>query len=84
MHIQWIPTGAIFLRWILIIRHNMDFLNKDIRDYFFRQYPDIYSKVEDLPPAKYNVGSNVKNSLVSSGCIINGTVENSILFKGFI
>lgn len=44
---------------------NMDFLNKDIRDYFFRQYPDIYSKVEDLPPAKYNVGSNVKNSLVS-------------------
>ena len=60
---------------------NMDFLNKDIRDYFFRQYPDIYSKVEDLPPAKYNVGSNVKNSLVSSGCIINGTVENSILFK---
>ena len=30
---------------------------------------------------KYNLGSNVKNSLVSSGCIINGSVENSILFK---
>ncbi|SET60363.1 glucose-1-phosphate adenylyltransferase subunit GlgD [[Clostridium] polysaccharolyticum] len=60
---------------------NMDFLKKDIRDYFFKQYPDIYSKVEDLPPAKYNAGSTVKNSLVSSGCIINGTVENSILFK---
>ena len=28
-----------------------------------------------LPPAKYNAGSNVKNSLVASGCIINGTVE---------
>lgn len=62
-------------------RTNMDFLKKDIRDYFFKQYPDIYSKVDDLPPAKYNVGSNVKNSLVSSGCIINGNVENSILFK---
>jgi glucose-1-phosphate adenylyltransferase len=60
---------------------NMDFLKRDIRDYFFKQYPDIYSKVDDLPPAKYNPGSNVKNSLVSSGCIINGTVENSILFK---
>lgn len=60
---------------------NMDFLKKDIRDYFFREYPDIYSKVEDLPPAKYNVGSMVRNSLISSGCIINGTVENSILFK---
>lgn len=60
---------------------NMDFLNKDIRDYFFKQYPDIYSKIQDLPPAKYNAGSSVRNSLISSGCIINGKVENSILFK---
>ncbi|MCD7826281.1 MAG: glucose-1-phosphate adenylyltransferase subunit GlgD [Clostridiaceae bacterium] len=62
-------------------RTNMDFLKKDVRDYFFKEYPDIYSKVEDLPPAKYNTGSVVKNSLVSSGCIINGDVENSVLFK---
>ena len=60
---------------------NMDFLKPEVRDYFLRQYPDIYSKIDDLPPAKYNPGSCVKNSLVSSGCIINGYVENSILFK---
>lgn len=60
---------------------NMDFLKKDIRDYFFREYPDIYSKVDDLPPAKYNYGSKVANSLVSSGCIVNGEVENSVIFK---
>lgn len=60
---------------------NMDFLDKDIRDYFFKQYPDVYSKIDDLPPAKYNPGASVRNSLVSSGCIINGVVENSILFK---
>lgn len=60
---------------------NMDFLKKDVRDFFFKQYPDIYSKVDDLPPAKYNVGSYVRNSLVSSGTIINGVVENSILYK---
>ncbi len=60
---------------------NMDFLKADVRKYFFKTYPDVYSKVQDLPPAKYNPGANVKNSLVSSGCIINGTVENSILFK---
>ncbi len=60
---------------------NMDFLDSNIRDYFFRQYPDIYSKVDDLPPAKYNGYAVVNNSLVSSGCIINGTVENSVLFK---
>ena len=59
---------------------NMDFLKPEVRKYF-NQSPAIYSKVDDLAPAKYNEGSAVKNSLVSSGCIINGTVENSVLFK---
>ena len=60
---------------------NMDFLKADVRNYFFKQYPDVYSKVDDLPPAKYNPGSQVRNSLVSSGCIVNGVVENSVIFK---
>ena len=60
---------------------NMDFLKPEVRDYFFRQYPDIYTKVDDLPPAKYNVGAKVKNSLISSGSIVNGTVEDSVIFK---
>lgn len=60
---------------------NMDFLKKDVRDYFFRTYPDIYSKVDDQPPAKYNTGAAIKNSLVASGCIVNGTVEDSVVFK---
>lgn len=60
---------------------NMDFLKPEVRDYFFKQYPDIYSKVDDLPPAKYNVGAQIKNSLIASGCIINGTVEDSVVFK---
>ena len=58
---------------------NMDFLKKDVRDYFFKQYPDVYSKVDDLPPAKYNTGAEVKNSIISSGCIVNGKVENCIV-----
>ena len=60
---------------------NMDFLKPQVRNYFFREYPDIYSKIDDLPPAKYNVGVQVRNSLISSGSIINGTVENSVIFK---
>ena len=62
-------------------RANMDFLKRDVRDYFFHEEPEIYSKTHDLPPAKYNVGSRVTNSLVAGGCIINSTVENSVLFK---
>lgn len=60
---------------------NMDFLKPDVRKYFFQEYPDVYSKVDDLPPAKYNIGAEVKNSLVSSGSIVNGKIENSIVFK---
>lgn len=60
---------------------NMDFLKPETRDYFFKQYPDVYSKVDDLPPAKYNVGAQIKNSLISSGCIVNGAVEDSVIFK---
>lgn len=60
---------------------NMDFLKKEVRDYFFRQGDEIYTKVDDLPPAKYNPGANVSNSLIASGCIVNGTVEDSVVFK---
>ena len=60
---------------------NMDFLKKEVRDYFFKTYPDVYTKEEDLAPAKFNTGSSVKNSLVASGCIINGKVEDSIIFR---
>ena len=60
---------------------NMDFLKSDVRSYFFREAPNIYSKVDDYPPAKFNSGSEAKNSLISSGCIVNSKIENSILFK---
>ena len=65
-------------------RTNMDFLKKEVRDYFFREYPEVHSKVDDLPPAKYNPGSDVRNSLISAGSIENGLVENSIIFKNVL
>ena len=59
---------------------NMDFLKRDVRKYFSSD-PQVYTKIEDLPPAKYNPGSVIKNALVSSGCILNGEVTDSLLFK---
>lgn len=60
---------------------NMDFLKIDVRNAFFRTTPSIMSKVEDEPPAKINYGSRISNSLCSGGCIINGNIENSVLFR---
>lgn len=60
---------------------NMDFLKEDVRSHFFSENQKIYTKIEDLAPAKYNPGSKIRNSIISSGCIINGEVENSVIFR---
>ena len=61
--------------------HNMELLEKSVRDELFGAR-DIYTKVRDSAPSKYGDSSVVKNSLISDGCIVEGTVENSILFRG--
>lgn len=60
---------------------NMDFLKKDIRDIFVRQYPFIETKPKDEPPAKYNAGADVSDTVVGSGTIFNGKVEHSVVFR---
>lgn len=60
---------------------NMDFLKSDVRNLFFKTYPYISTKAKDEPPAKFNENANVSNSIISGGDIINGTVENSVLFR---
>lgn len=42
----------------------------------------IYTKVSDNAPVKYDLDSKVSNSLIADGCIIEGEVENSVLFRG--
>ena len=42
----------------------------------------IYTKIRDDNPTRYINGSRAKNVLVADGCVIEGDVENSILFRG--
>ena len=42
----------------------------------------VYTKVRNSTPTYYSDTSNVKNSMIADGCVIEGTVENSILFRG--
>lgn len=60
---------------------NMDLLQKEVRTEIFGDR-DIYTKVNDSSPAKFADTASVKNSLISDGCLIEGTVENCILFRG--
>ena len=42
----------------------------------------VFTKSEDLPPVKVGDDAVIKQSLVSNGCIINGTVINSVISPG--
>ncbi|WCK52696.1 glucose-1-phosphate adenylyltransferase subunit GlgD [Aneurinibacillus sp. Ricciae_BoGa-3] len=62
--------------------NSMNLLKPEVWKDLFFQRSLIYTKVKDEPPAKYAASSKVENSLVANGCVIEGTVENSILFRG--
>lgn len=63
-------------------KHNMALLDKAVtRDLFSHDHP-IYTKVKDEFPASYVGEGRAVNSIVADGCVIEGTVENSIIFRG--
>ncbi len=62
---------------------SMELLKDDARrSLFFNSERQIYTKIRNSAPTKYAAGASVKNSLVADGCVIEGAVENSILFRG--
>ncbi|MBQ4381618.1 MAG: glucose-1-phosphate adenylyltransferase subunit GlgD [Oscillospiraceae bacterium] len=63
-------------------RNSMNLLNPAVADELFRKDRPIMTKITDAPPAKYAAGSKVTNSLIPAGCHIEGTVEDSVLFRG--
>lgn len=64
--------------------HSMELLRDEkVRgDLFHHPRRPILTKVRNSAPTKHAAGAVVKNSLIADGCMIEGTVENSILFRG--
>ena len=60
---------------------NMRLLQPGSMDALFGGAP-IYTKIRDDNPTRYLEGSSAKNSLLADGCVIEGTVENCVLFRG--
>ena len=60
---------------------NMDFLKKEVRDIFVKQFPYVETKPKDEPPAKYNMGAEVHDVIAGSGSIFNGKIEHSVIFR---
>ena len=62
---------------------NMNLLSSEAREGLFgiRNRP-IFTKVRNSPPTKYTSDAKINNSLIADGCVIEGRVENSVLFRG--
>jgi len=60
---------------------HMDLLNQKVRDELFPQDNRIYTKTKDSVPTKHTASADVRQSLVANGCIVEGSVERSVLFR---
>lgn len=62
---------------------NMKMLDPSKRALVFKvNNRPVYTKVRNSSPTRYTENAKVKNSIVADGCVIEGVVENSILFRG--
>ena len=61
---------------------NMLLMDPKVRAELFNPNRPIYTKVRDDMPARYGLGSSVSNSIIADGCVIEGTVEDCVLFRG--
>jgi glucose-1-phosphate adenylyltransferase len=61
---------------------NMALLEPQVREALFPRERPIFTKIRDEAPVRYGLKSHAVNSLIADGCIIDGEVENSLLFRG--
>ena len=62
---------------------SMDLLRSEVRNSLFNAGDrQIYTKIRNSAPTHYSSRAEVKNSLIADGCVIDGIVENCILFRG--
>ena len=62
---------------------SMKLLDSEMREQLFgvKNRP-VLTKVRNSAPTRYCEGAKVTNSVVAEGCVIEGTVENSVIFRG--
>jgi glucose-1-phosphate adenylyltransferase len=80
----WRDVGTIQAYW----EANMDLLKKDadisMESWQIRTNVEAEGRKADRAAARYLSTAKVQNSLISAGCIIKGTVINSVLSPGVI
>ena len=74
----WMDVGTYDSYLETNLQMTKDFTALDLYDPTWK----VYTKSEDLPPVKIGSEASIQNSLISNGCVIEGTVINSVLSPG--
>ena len=61
--------------------NSLSLTNKAIREDLFGRNHPIYTKVRDRVPTYYGEDCHIENCSVADGCMLGGTVKNSVLFR---
>jgi len=61
---------------------NLKLLDPSIAQFMFGENGDVYTKIKHEAPTRYGPMCSVSHSLIANGCVIEGHVENSIIFRG--
>jgi len=80
------PCDGIYIQITSLegyFKSSMELLKPDVRNGLLNVVNrPIYTKLRNSAPTVYAEGSKVVNSCIADGCVIEGVVENSIIFRG--
>ena len=76
----WKDVGTVESYWEANMELLSDTSELDLQDTSWR----IYSRSADMPPHYTGKTAKVKNSIISEGCVIDGEIENSVIFPGVV
>ena len=63
-------------------KQNMELMKGEVADELFMGDNRIITRIKDNPPTKFGHDAEVRESFISSGCLMNGDVERSIFCRG--
>ena len=61
--------------------NSLSLIKKDVRRGMFASNHPIYTKVRDRVPTYYGESCEIENCIIADGCMLDGEVENSVLFR---
>jgi glucose-1-phosphate adenylyltransferase len=79
-HGYWVDVGTIEAYWQA---HADLLLEKPPLNLLDREWV-IHTRSEERPPVNIRSGATVVNSLITDGCVIEGTVDHSVLSPGVV